>query len=700
MQTKDFLCEIGCEELPPKDLPKLSTFFAQEVKNALTKLNINFDDCISFATPRRFAVLVKNLSTQQPNNKQIIAGPNKKVAFDHNGNPTSALQGFMRKFGVDIADLDLSGEKVQLVQNIIGKNTKDLLLQVINNALASLPIAKRMRWGANRYEFIRPLKWVVMLFGNEVVDGEIFSIKTGNYSYGHRFHHPQAIIIDNPANYEQFLAKSLVIASFAVRRELIAKQIQNLASSLNAKALIPPALLDEVTSLVEYPNSLLCEFDASFLDVPQEALITTMQDNQKYFCLVDGQDKLMPNFITVANIKSNDPQQIIDGNQKVVTARLSDAKFFFEQDKKVGLANFAKRLDKVTFQADLGSVLAKSQRIIKLAEYLADVVGEDKEFAKKAGTLCKADLASSMVGEFPELQGIAGYYYALASGENLAVAKAISEHYKPRFAGDDLPSTKLGAIIALADKIDTLVGIFSIGLIPTGSKDPYALRRAAAGIVRICIELQLDFNFYDCLRFNAKCYDKQDKQILEINPTAPIQIKRFIFDRLAFYLSEQSIDLRYLEAVQGNNCSIFDLYLRIKALQSFAQDLQFNKLITNSIRLQSLFDPNNLPQDPNLGFLDIIEPNRINANLLQKNQEQDLYQMLVAKTPIINNLIQQNNKDYAQAVTHLCEFNDVIEHFFANVMVNVADQKLHSNRFKLVLNVRHLFSKIADFSKL
>jgi len=695
MQNQDFLCEIGCEELPPKDLLNISNNFKQEVYKSLIKLELNFNDLKVFATPRRFAVLVKNLDYQQKNISNIIEGPNKKVSFSSDGNPTSALQGFMRKFDVNIADLDLTGEKVRFTQNISGKQTIDLLPQIIKDALANLPINKRMRWGANRYEFIRPLKWVVMLFGSQAIECETLGIKADNYSYGHRFHQSTKIIIDIPANYEQILEQAFVITDFEQRRKIIVEQINNLAQNIKAQALMPDNLLDEVTALVEYPQSLLCSFAPEFLEVPQEALITTMQDNQKYFCLTDENGKLLPNFITVANIASQDKNQVIKGNQKVVTARLSDAKFFFEQDKKTGINNLVYKLEQVTFQAELGSVWAKAQRISKLAEKIADELGEDQNFALRSGLLCKADLASSLVGEFPELQGVAGYYYALENGENLAVAKAIGEHYKPRFANDYLPSTKLGAIIALADKIDTLVGIFSIGLIPTGSKDPYALRRAAAGIVRICIEQKLDFSLFRALTISLNLYSGVSEDELESFHISPYeldeQIYAFIFDRLAVYLSEQNIDLKYLEAVKEKEetISIFDTYVLIKELKEFSQKHQADKLLENFKRITNLLDKEDIDYFSN-----------VNTELFQDPYEQNLYQILVAQQSFVEDLINQKNKKYDQVLNGLCDFNYFIEQFFVNVMVNIDNQELRKNRLKLLFEIKKLFMKVADFSKL
>ncbi|MDP2145780.1 MAG: glycine--tRNA ligase subunit beta, partial [Pseudomonas sp.] len=494
MSAQDFLVELGTEELPPKALNTLADAFLAGIEKGLQTAGLKFEAKKVYAAPRRLAVLLTALETQQPDRNINLDGPPRQAAFDAEGNPTQAALGFAKKCGVELSEIDQSGPKLRFSQVIKGKPTASLLPTIVEDSLNDLPIPKRMRWGARKEEFVRPTQWLVMLLGDQVIDCTILAQKAGRDSRGHRFHHPENVRITSPANYLNDLRAAYVLADANERRELISKRTEELARLQEGTAIVPPSLLDEVTALVEWPVPLVCSFEERFLDVPQEALITTMQDNQKYFCLLDVDGKLLPRFITVANIESKDPQQIIAGNEKVVRPRLTDAEFFFKQDKKQKLEDFNLRLQNVVFQEKLGSVYDKAVRVSKLAAYIAPRIGGDATLAARAGLLCKCDLATEMVGEFPEMQGVAGYYYALNDGEPEDVALALNEQYMPRGAGAELPTTLTGAAVAIADKLDTLVGIFGIGMLPTGSKDPYALRRAALGVLRILIDKQLDLD--------------------------------------------------------------------------------------------------------------------------------------------------------------------------------------------------------------
>ena len=494
MSTRDFLVELGTEELPPKALKTLGEAFLAGIEKGLKAAGLSYGQVRYYAAPRRLAVLIEQLEEQQADRTQNLDGPPVQAAFDKDGNPTQAALGFAKKCGVELSQIDQSGPKLKFSQSIPGQAAAGLLPAIVETSLNELPIPKRMRWGARKTEFVRPSQWLVMLFGDEVIDCEILAQQAGRVSRGHRFHANHEVRISAPANYAEDLRSAYVIADFAERRAQIIARVNELAAAEQGTAIVPPALLDEVSALVEWPVPLVCSFEERFLEVPQEALITTMQDNQKYFCLLDGNGKLLPRFITVANVESKDPAQIISGNEKVVRPRLTDAEFFFKQDKKQKLETFNQRLANVVFQAQLGSVYDKAQRVSALAGFIAQRIGGDATRAARAGILCKCDLASEMVGEFPEMQGIAGYYYAKHDGEPEDVALALNEQYMPRGAGAELPSTLTGAAVALADKLDTLVGIFGIGMLPTGSKDPYALRRAALGVLRILIEKQLDLD--------------------------------------------------------------------------------------------------------------------------------------------------------------------------------------------------------------
>jgi glycyl-tRNA synthetase beta chain len=506
MSAKDFLVELGTEELPPKALRALSESFRDGIVSGLNAAGLAYGDVNVFAAPRRLAVFVGNLATQQPDRTTTVDGPPVKAAFDANGNPTQAALGFAKKNGVDIFAIDKSGEKLRVVKEQKGEAASALLPGIITQSLNDLPIPKRMRWGASRVEFVRPTQWLVMLFGDEVLDCTILAQKAGRESRGHRFHANTPVRISSPTSYLEDLRGAWVQADFAERRAVILSKVQALAAKENGKAIIPDALLDEVTALVEWPVPLVCSFEERFLAVPQEALISTMQDNQKYFCLLDDNGKLLPRFITVANIESTHPDYIVSGNEKVVRPRLTDAEFFFNQDKKSKLETRNERLKNVVFQAQLGSVYEKAERVSKLAGVIAAAIGAERALGERAGLLSKCDLATEMVGEFPELQGIAGYYYATHDGEHADVAKALDEQYQPRFAGDALPTGKIGAAVAIADKIDTLVGIFGINQPPTGSKDPFALRRSAIGLLRIIIEKELVLDVQALVNGATKLY--------------------------------------------------------------------------------------------------------------------------------------------------------------------------------------------------
>ncbi|MGE8332642.1 MAG: glycine--tRNA ligase subunit beta, partial [Pseudomonas putida] len=560
----DFLVELGTEELPPKALATLGDAFLAGIEKGLQAAGLNYTGKQVYAAPRRLAVLIRQLDVQQPDRSINIDGPPLQAAFK-DGEPTQAALGFAKKCGVDLSEIDQSGAKLRFSQHIPGKSTVGLLPTIVEDSLNDLPIPKRMRWAASREEFVRPTQWLVMLLGDQVVDCTILSQKAGRESRGHRFHHPENVVITTPANYVEDLRKAYVLADFAERRELIAKRTAELALQQEGSAIVPPALLDEVTALVEWPVPLVCSFEERFLDVPQEALITTMQDNQKYFCLLDSEGKLLPRFITVANVESRDPQQIVQGNEKVVRPRLTDAEFFFKQDKKQPLATFNERLKNVVFQAQLGTVYDKAERVSRLAAFIAPLIGGDAQRASRAGLLSKCDLATEMVGEFPEMQGVAGYYYALNDGEPQDVALALNEQYMPRGAGAELPQTLTGAAVAIADKLDTLVGIFGIGMLPTGSKDPYALRRAALGVLRILIEKQLDLDLTGAVEFAVKQFGAKIKAA-----GLAEQVLEFIFDRLRARYEDEGIDVAtYLSVRALKPGSALDFDQRVQAVQAF-----------------------------------------------------------------------------------------------------------------------------------
>ena len=669
MSAQDFLVELGTEELPPKALASLGDAFLAGIEKGLQAAGLNYTGKQVYAAPRRLAVLIRQLDVQQPDRSINIDGPPLQAAFK-DGEPTQAALGFAKKCGVELAEIDQSGPKLRFSQHIPGKATVGLLPTIVEDSLNDLPIPKRMRWAASREEFVRPTQWLVMLLGDQVVDCTILSQKADRESRGHRFHHPENVLITAPANYVEDLRKAYVLADFAERRELISKRTAELAMQQEGTAIVPPALLDEVTALVEWPVPLVCSFEERFLEVPQEALITTMQDNQKYFCLLDSEGKLLPRFITVANVESRDPKQIVQGNEKVVRPRLTDAEFFFKQDKKQPLETFNERLKNVVFQAQLGTVYDKAERVSKLAAFIAPLIGGDAQRAGRAGLLSKCDLATEMVGEFPEMQGVAGYYYALNDGEPQDVALALNEQYMPRGAGAELPQTLTGAAVAIADKLDTLVGIFGIGMLPTGSKDPYALRRAALGVLRILIEKQLDLNLTGAVEFAVK-------QLLE-----------FIFDRLRARYEDEGIDVAtYLSVRALQPGSALDFDQRVQAVQAFRKLPEAEALAAVNKRVS------NLLSKAEGAIAEQVEPKYFdNAN------EFSLYSAIQQADQAVQPMAAA--RQYSESLARLAALRDPVDAFFEAVMVNAEDAKVRANRYALLSRLRGLFLGVADISLL
>ncbi|MBJ9974491.1 glycine--tRNA ligase subunit beta [Pseudomonas sp. S75] len=683
MSAQDFLVELGTEELPPKALASLGDAFLAGIEKGLQAAGLNYSGKSVYAAPRRLAVLIRQLDVQQPDRSINIDGPPRQAAFDADGNPTQAALGFAKKCGVELADIDQSGAKLRFSQHIPGKATASLLPTIVEDSLNDLPIPKRMRWAASREEFVRPTQWLVMLLGDQVVDCTLLSQKAGRDSRGHRFHHPENVTISAPANYVEDLRKAYVLADFSERRALIAKRTEELARQQEGTAIVPPALLDEVTALVEWPVPLVCSFEERFLDVPQEALITTMQDNQKYFCLLDSDGKLLPRFITVANVESRDPQQIVQGNEKVVRPRLTDAEFFFKQDKKQKLETFNERLKNVVFQAQLGTVFDKAERVSRLAAYIAPFIGGSAVNAGRAGLLSKCDLATEMVGEFPEMQGIAGYYYAVNDGEAQDVALALNEQYMPRGAGAELPETLTGAAVAIADKLDTLVGIFGIGMLPTGSKDPYALRRAALGVLRILIEKQLDLDLTAAVEFAVKQYGSKVKAA-----GLAEQALEFIFDRLRARYEDEGVDVAtYLSVRALKPSSALDFDQRVQAVQAFRKLPEADALAAVNKRVS------NLLSKAEGAIAEQVEPKYFdNAN------EFSLYSAIQQADQAVQPMAAA--RQYRESLARLAALRDPVDAFFEAVMVNAEDAKVRANRYALLSRLRGLFLGVADISLL
>ncbi len=683
MSALDFLVELGTEELPPKALGKLSDAFRTGIEKGLKDAGLKHGRVQAFAAPRRLAVLIEQLDTEQPDRSINLDGPPLQAAFDAEGEPTQAALGFARKCGVDLAEVDRSGPKLRYSRSIPGQATAELLPAIVETSLNELPIPKRMRWAARKEEFVRPTQWLVMLFGDQVVDCTILTQRAGRESRGHRFHSPSPVRISKPTSYLEDLRGAHVIADFAERRELIAKRVEQLASEQNGSAIVPPALLDEVTGLVEWPVPLVCSFEERFLEVPQEALITTMQDNQKYFCLLDANGKLLPRFITVANIESKDPAQIVAGNEKVVRPRLTDAEFFFKQDKKQKLDSFNERLKNVVFQAQLGTVYDKAVRASRLAAFIAERTEGNAQWAARAGLLSKCDLATEMVGEFPEMQGIAGYYYAVNDGEPTDVALALNEQYMPRGAGAELPVTHTGAILAVADKLDTLVGIFGIGMLPTGSKDPYALRRAALGILRILIEKRLDLDLVAAVRFSINQFGSQVK-----TEGLADQVLDFIFDRLRARYEDEGVEVAsYLSVRAVQPGSALDFDQRVQAVQAFRNLPEAEALAAANKRVSNL-----------LSKFEAKLPETVEPRYFDNATEFSLYSALQQAEQAVQPLAA--DRQYREALERLAHLRGPVDAFFEAVLVNAEDASVRANRYALLARLRGLFLGVADISAL
>lgn len=680
MSAQDFLVELGTEELPPKALKTLAQAFADGIKAGLKQADLAHGQVQVYAAPRRLAVWVKQLSARQADRTQRMEGPPVQAAFDAEGQPTKAAQGFARKCGVAVDELDRSGAKLSYSQQIKGQATTDLLPEIVSQSLDKLPIPKRMRWGARREDFVRPTQWLVMLFGSDVVDCTILSQTAGRHSQGHRFHHNQAVEIKQPSDYVEALRNAKVIADFNERRTLIKQRVEQLSAAENGTAIMPDSLLDEVTALVEWPVPLVCSFEEHFLQVPQEALIISMQDNQKYFCLLDEQGKLLPRFITVANLESRDPSQVVSGNEKVIRPRLTDAEFFYLQDQKQPLESFNERLKNVVFQAQLGTVYDKAVRVSKLAALIAEKIGSNAEHAARAGLLSKCDLASEMVTEFPEMQGVAGFYYARLNQEPGDIALALNEQYMPRGAGAELPSTQTGAAVAVADKIDTLVGIFGIGMLPTGSKDPYALRRAALGVLRILIEKQLELSLTELLNASIELYGDKIKADGLLT-----QLHDFIFDRLRARYEDAGVDVGVYLAVRAvHPDSPLDFDQRVQAVQHFRSLTEAEALAAANKRVSNI--------------LGEASSTSVNESLLSLEAEKALFVALQAANQDVAPLAQQHQ--YTDILTRLAQLQAPVDAFFDDVMVNADDAAVRDNRHALLAQLRQLFLTVADISLL
>jgi len=684
--TNHLLFELGCEELPPKSLKKLSEALLDNILSGLNEADLSYGNTHAYATPRRLAVLIEDVLDFQADKTVEKRGPAVQAAFSTDGTPSKAALGFAASCDTTFEQLQRvatdKGEWLSFSQIVTGQATVVLIPEIIRKSLSNLPIAKRMRWGNFNHEFARPVHWSVLLYGEQTIETEILGVNTGRLSQGHRFHAPQSLSINSPLEYVETLRQpGKVIADFAERMTVIRDAANQAAGELGGIAHIEEDLLEEIAALNEWPVPVVGNFDARFLDLPKEVLITTMQSNQKYFPIKNAQGGLLPHFITFSNIESSKPSSIQHGNERVVLPRLADAEFFWKQDRKQSLADRVDSLADIVFQKDLGTLADKTQRVSKLAIYIAEQLQADTELAERAALLAKTDLLTNMVGEFANLQGIMGHYYALADHEPTEVALALEEHYFPKQSGGPTPSSITGQILSLAEKIDTLSGIFSAGLIPTGDKDPYALRRATIGILRVLIENNLALDIVDlldaALNQFSHAFNKAETRERVID---------FIFDRLKGYCLDQGFSSDEFDAVLAvKPTQPLDFMLRLRAVQTFRQLPEAESLAAANKRI------NNILRKSEHAIADTI------GTLVQAEEKNLLAAAEASNADILPLLAQQN---YQLALNRLAQLRDSVDAFFDHVMVNTEDAELRNNRLALLAMLSNQFLKIADISRL
>lgn len=687
----DFLVEIGTEELPPKALRSLMEAFGANVEAGIVDARLEHGDVHCYASPRRLAVKVEKLAHAQEDRKVEQKGPPVSVAFDDDGNPKPAASAFATKCGTTVDALDrITTEKGEwLVFHAVekGKTAAELLPEIIERSLASLPIPRRMRWGAGEAEFVRPVHWVVLLHGDAVIEASVMSIAAGRETRGHRFHSSGSLTIGAPDDYLDVLEKQgYVIADFERRRQLVSDGVGAAAERAGGNIVDGEDLYDEVAALVEWPVPIVGAFDDMFLDLPREVVVSTLTGHQRYFPVMDDNGKLLPHFVTVANLESKDPEQVIEGNERVIRPRLADAAFFWDNDRKKSLEGRQETLREVVYQQGLGSVFDKSQRVGRIAAWLANELGGEADVVERAAALAKCDLVTGMVGEFPDLQGTMGRYYAQSDEESDAVADAIGEQYLPRFAGDELPASAAGQALAIADKLDTLAGIFSIGKKPTGNRDPFGLRRAALGVVRILIERGLDVNL-KALIDKAVAEQPESKTAADELAT---DLYGFITDRLRRYFLDRDPGLgtETFEAVMVRQpASLVDFDRRLAAVQTFARLDQAESLAAANKRIANILrkagDPEGLS---------------VSAGLLEEKTEQALHSALENSREKVAPLLEQRR--YAEILAELADLRDPVDRFFDDVLVMAEDEAVRNNRLALLGELRALFLDVADISRL
>jgi glycyl-tRNA synthetase beta chain len=690
-RNDDFLIEIGTEELPPKALRPLMEAFGENLTAAIDEARLTHGDVHTYASPRRLTVLIEKLATKQEDREVDQKGPPTKVAFDDDGNPTPAAKAFAAKCGVPVDELGREqtekGEWLTFRSREQGKTAAELLPEMVERALAALPIPRRMRWGAGDAEFVRPVHWVVMLHGKNIVEAPVMGIEAGRESRGHRFHSSGPLPLASPGDYLGTLEKDgYVIADFMRRRDMVRDGVNAAAEQSGGNVVDGESLYDEVTALVEWPVPIIGAFDELYLDLPREVVISTLTGHQRYFPVADDSGNLLPHFITVSNIESRDPEQVIEGNERVIRPRLADAAFFWSSDRKSSLASREETLRDVVYQRGLGSVFDKSHRVARIAAWLAAELDTDAAHVERAAALAKCDLVTGMVGEFPDLQGTMGRYYALSDGEPAEIADAIAEQYLPRFAGDELPASDAGQLLAVADKIDSLAGIFSIGKKPSGNRDPFGLRRAALGIVRILIECGIDVDLKTLIATAVAEQPAGKSDPDELNA----DLYAFISERLRRYFLDRDANLmtETFDAVMARKpASLVDFDRRLAAVQTFSRLEQAESLAAANKRIANILRKAGNPA----GLA-------VNEKLLALDAEVALHNALANAREKVGPMLELRR--YAEILNELADLRDPVDRFFDDVMVMADDEAVKNNRLALLGELRALFLDVADISRL
>ena len=687
IETQDLLFELGTEELPPTALKELAQSLSAEFAAGLAGAGLEYSEIHSFATPRRLAIVAESCAIRQQDREIRRRGPAVQAAFDDDGNPTKAAEGFARSCDTTVERLEREktdkGEWLSCNIRQAGESASGLLPEIADKALSRLPIPKRMRWSNGKDRFVRPVHWLVLMQGSRVIDCELMGVRAGRQSHGHRFHHPQAITINHPSEYADRLVTGRVIADLATRRQHIHEQVQAAASALGGQVDVDDALLDEVAALVEWPIPIVAGFEEKYLEVPDEILIHTMKKNQKYFPVVNRDGGLMNQFIAIANIDSRNPDVIRDGNERVIRPRLADAMFFWEQDGRKRLEDHLEATKSVVFQQKLGSMYDKSRRVAGLAAIIAADTGADVQLAKRAGLLSRCDLMTATVGEFAEMQGIMGRYQAHRDNEPEELALAMDEFYMPRFSGDRLPATATGIAISLAEKTDTLVGIFGVGMKPTGDKDPFALRRAALGTLRILQEHRLNIDLHHLLEQAVSQFGDS----LE-NDNAATEVYDFMMNRLKGMYSENGVSVGVFTAVASRrpgNIADFDRCLH--AVIGFQQLPEAEALAIANKRISNILKK--------AGDRPLPEPD---PELFQQLEESRLNDQIQTMSEQISSSLSQG--DYEATLKDLATLREPVDAFFDHVMVMTDDEAIKTNRLALLARLQHLFLQVADISHL